>query len=161
MAIREFQRDLVWDMLKEPFRGHALHALMDDAGYSNKLDFTGSYSFQTEEEYNALTWHDFDLPDEEKAMDPVTGFYKNKRTFEEIRVKYPNLPTFAEVEAEYQTYVAEYNNYSGKRERIPNYPSWKEQMDMLYHDIESGLLGEAAKTSSFYTTLKGVKDTYN
>jgi hypothetical protein len=31
---------------------------------------------------------------------------------------------------------------------------------MLYHDIDNGLLGDQAKESNFYTTIKEIKDTY-
>ena len=46
--------------------------------------------------------------------------------------------------------------YEGKRNR--RYPDWRDQLDMLFKDIDSGKLGDAAKTSSFYTTIKGIKD---
>ena len=32
------------------------------------------------------------------------------------------------------------------------------QLDKLWHDIDDGKLGDTAKTSSFYTTIKNVKD---
>ena len=35
-----------------------------------------------------------------------------------------------------------------------------EQLDLLYHDITSGKLGEDAKTSNFYLGRKAVKDKY-
>jgi hypothetical protein len=37
------------------------------------------------------------------------------------------------------------------------YPSLGDQLDMLWHAIDSGTLN---KTSDFYTTLKAVKDAY-
>lgn len=43
-------------------------------------------------------------------------------------------------------------------QRMAAYPPDAEQLDMLYHDIGNGLLGEAAKTSSFYLTRKAVKE---
>lgn len=44
--------------------------------------------------------------------------------------------------------------------RSAAYPDVVDQLDSLYHDIDSGLLGEPAKKSSFYLTRKEVKDTY-
>ena len=38
------------------------------------------------------------------------------------------------------------------------YPSIGDQLDLLWHDIDDGKLGDTAKTSSFYTTIKNVKD---
>ena len=35
-----------------------------------------------------------------------------------------------------------------------------EQLDILYHDITAGKLGEAAKTSTFYLHRKSIKDKY-
>ena len=47
------------------------------------------------------------------------------------------------------------NQYKVKR--VAEYPSIGDQLDMLWHAIDSGTLN---KTSDFYTTLKAVKDTY-
>ena len=41
---------------------------------------------------------------------------------------------------------------------IRDSPSIAEQLDLLWHDIDDGKLGDTAKTSSFYTTIKNVKD---
>lgn len=158
MAIRENQIDLRYDVLKPPFRGHCLTALLEDRNLQASLDWTGCHSFETQEEYEGLTWHDLTLSEEEKAFDPQTGAYKNRRTTAEIAAKFPNLPTFAEIEAEFAEYLSEYDSYAGKRERV--YPRTQEQLDMLFHDIDAGLLGETAKTSSFYTAIKAVKDAH-
>ena len=50
------------------------------------------------------------------------------------------------------------NNYAGKRKNY--YPSLLKQLDLLYHDIDSGKFGDTAKTSSFYLARKAVKDKY-
>tara|TARA_Y100000015_G_scaffold7465_1_gene6970 strand:- start:2032 stop:2217 length:186 start_codon:yes stop_codon:yes gene_type:complete len=50
------------------------------------------------------------------------------------------------------------NNYAGKRKNY--YPSLLKQLDLLYHDIDSGKFGDAAKTGSFYLARKAVKDKY-
>lgn len=48
--------------------------------------------------------------------------------------------------------------YSTKRSGY--YPTIAEQLDLLYHDITSGKLGEDAKTSNFYLGRKAVKDKF-
>ena len=50
----------------------------------------------------------------------------------------------------------ETNGYKYDRENA--YPEIKEQLDKLYHDIDGGLLGEDAKTGSWYLAIKEVKD---
>jgi len=40
------------------------------------------------------------------------------------------------------------------------YTLLKEQLDLLYHDIDSGKLGADAKTGNFYLARKAVKDKY-
>jgi hypothetical protein len=35
-----------------------------------------------------------------------------------------------------------------------------EQLDKLYHDIDSGKFGDAAKTGQFYLARKAVKDKF-
>ena len=50
----------------------------------------------------------------------------------------------------------EANGYKYDRENA--YPEIKEQLDKLYHDIDGGLLGEDAKTGSWYLAIKEVKD---
>jgi hypothetical protein len=42
--------------------------------------------------------------------------------------------------------------------RAMEYPVIGEQLDKLYHDIDGGLLGEDAKTGSWYLAIKAVKD---
>jgi len=49
-------------------------------------------------------------------------------------------------------------NEGYKRTRQLEYPEIKEQLDKLYHDIDGGLLGEDAKTGSWYLAIKEVKD---
>lgn len=162
MAIRDWQKPLKYDLCKEPFTGHVLEALLKERELDNTLFYAGTCSFETEEEYKALRWFDNNpsLTDEEKEMDPMTGLYKNERTYDEIKALYPTLPTFAEIKAEHVEYVQEYNDAAGKRLRVDFYPQREEQLDMIFHAIDQGLFGEAAKTSEFYTTIKNIKDTY-
>jgi hypothetical protein len=50
------------------------------------------------------------------------------------------------------------DDYAKKRGQ--GYWGYGEQLDILYHDIASGKLGEAAKTSNFYLHRKSIKDKY-
>jgi hypothetical protein len=47
---------------------------------------------------------------------------------------------------------------SQKREKY--YSMLSEQLDKLYHDIDSGKFGDAAKTGQFYLARKAVKDKF-
>ena len=44
--------------------------------------------------------------------------------------------------------------------RAAYYETLGTQLDKLYHDIDSGKLGEDAKTSNFYLGRKAVKDKF-
>ena len=44
--------------------------------------------------------------------------------------------------------------------RAAYYDMLAEQLDKLYHDIDSGKLGTDAKTGNFYLGRKAVKDKY-
>ena len=57
-----------------------------------------------------------------------------------------------------QTYISDRTNAPEGDHSKPSYPGIAEQLDLLWHDIDSGKLGDTAKTSSFYTTIKNVKD---
>ena len=48
--------------------------------------------------------------------------------------------------------------YATKRKAY--YQTMGEQLDLLYHDITAGKLGEDAKTSDFYLGRKAVNDKY-
>lgn len=67
------------------------------------------------------------------------------------------IPTSEEVENEIVRLQAEYDSKEYQRTRAKNYPSIGEQLDMLWHSIDTDTLN---KTSDFYTTLKAVKDAY-
>jgi len=140
-----------YDRLKAPFRGHALADLLIRRG--NKYEFVGSFSFQTEEEFKQLRFRDIEAPEEMKGIDPWTGEPKNVYSYEQVK---EHIPTWQEVVQEYEDDLAEYAAYEGKRNR--RYPDWRDQLDMLFKDIDSGKLGEAAKSSQFYVTIKQIKD---
>lgn len=68
-----------------------------------------------------------------------------------------NIPTLTEVEAEIARLQTEYAAKEYQRLRAKQYPSIADQLDMLWHAIDTNTLD---KNSDFYTTLKTVKDTY-
>lgn len=51
-----------------------------------------------------------------------------------------------------------HNQY--QRDRAQLYPFLGEQLDMLWHDINNGILGEAAKNSTWYQAIKDIKDSH-
>ena len=57
-----------------------------------------------------------------------------------------------------QTYISNRTHAPDGDHSKPTYPNIKEQLDSLWHDIDAGKFGATAKTSSFYTTIKNVKD---
>lgn len=61
--------------------------------------------------------------------------------------------TEEQIAAELVRLQAEYE--AKEYQRLRQYPSVGDQLDMLWHAIDSGTLN---KTSDFYTTIKAVKD---
>lgn len=149
MALED--KTLRYDTLKAPFPGHALADLLARRG--GKWEFMGSFSFQSEGEYKQLKFRDTTASESMKEVDPQTGEGRNVYSYEAVKAE---LPTYSEVMEEHEDNMAEYAEYESKRAR--KYPDWRDQLDMLYKDIDSGKLGDAAKTSAFYTTIKGIKD---
>lgn len=140
-----------YDKIKAPFMGHALQELLDRRG--GKWQFSGSFSFTTKAEYEDMVFTDTTLPEEMQEIDPQTGDPMNQSHYSNIKNE---LPTWNEIVVEHRENLAEYDALASKRAR--EYPDWREQLDMLYKDIESGKLGESAKESQFYTAIKAVKD---
>ena len=64
-------------------------------------------------------------------------------------------PTEEAIQAKLKELEAEYDSQEYARTRATLYPEIGDQLDMLWHAIDSGTLD---KTSDFYTTLKKVKD---
>ena len=64
-------------------------------------------------------------------------------------------PTEGEITTELARLQAEYDG--NEYQRLRQYPSIGEQLDMLWHAIDSGTLN---KTSDFYTAIKAVKDAH-
>lgn len=48
--------------------------------------------------------------------------------------------------------------YGAKRQNA--YPYVGDQLDMLYHDINNGVFGEAAKDSNWYKTITSIKQQF-
>ena len=80
-------------------------------------------------------------------------------------------PTKAELDAEIVRLDAEYLAKRYQRQRIndvsermsgiqTSYPKLAEQLDQLFHDIESGKFGDTAKTGNWYVGISSVKNTF-
>lgn len=82
-------------------------------------------------------------PNGKWSYSPDTGFVWEEGQSE-------TQPTDAEL-------VAEIPNIEYKIHRQGKYPKLEQQLDMLWHAIDSGTLD---KTCDFYTTLKAIKDNY-
>ena len=63
--------------------------------------------------------------------------------------------TWNQIQTEIQRLQTEYSNTSYQRTRATQYPKIVDQLDMLWHAIDSGSLD---KDSDFYKSLKAVKD---
>ena len=80
-------------------------------------------------------------------------------------------PTKAELDAEIIRLDAEYLTTRYQRQRTndasermsgiqTSYPKLEEQLDQLFHDIESGKFGDTAKTGNWYVGISSVKNTF-
>ncbi len=70
-------------------------------------------------------------------------------------------PTQSEIDAEVIRLQAVYDAQEYARDRATEYPEIKDQLDMLWHAIDTGDWTAAkVKLTSFYTELKAVKDKY-
>jgi len=80
-------------------------------------------------------------------------------------------PTKAEVEAEIARLNAIHESKRYQRQRTndisermsgiqTSYPKISEQLDQLFHDIESGKFGDTAKTGNWYVGISSVKNTF-
>ena len=68
-----------------------------------------------------------------------------------------NPPTAAEIKTEIAREQAIYDYYQYERDRAVSYPDIGLQLDQLYHDMESGKLGVAATTGSWYIGISSIK----
>ena len=57
---------------------------------------------------------------------------------------------------------AEWNKNKYQRDRKEDFRQLgiREELDLLWHDIDDGKFGTDAKTGGFYTTIKALKDKY-
>ena len=80
-------------------------------------------------------------------------------------------PTKAELDAEISRLDAEHLAKRYQRQRTndvsermsgiqTSYPKLAEQLDQLFHDIESGKFGDTAKTGNWYVGISSVKNTF-
>lgn len=65
-------------------------------------------------------------------------------------------PTWAEIESEILREVDIYNYYLYERNREKNYPDWKTQLDLLYHDLKNNNLNNG----TWIKTIESVKEKY-
>ena len=63
----------------------------------------------------------------------------------------------ADIEAKQTELETAYSNNKYQRDRAVSYKQLKEQLDLLYHDIDAGKFGADAKTGTLYVKLKAVK----
>ena len=47
-----------------------------------------------------------------------------------------------------------------KDKKKNDYPKIEDQLDLLWHDIDNGILGESAKDSLWYSSIKETKQKY-
>ena len=59
---------------------------------------------------------------------------------------FTNLPTEEQVQAKLKELQADYDAKQYQRDRAADYPSWQEQMDLLYHGGVDALKAELKKT---------------
>jgi hypothetical protein len=64
-------------------------------------------------------------------------------------------PTKEQLDSQWQPLLDSITTSVYKEQRAKQYPSVTDQLDMLWHAINTGSLD---KTSEFYTTLKAIKD---
>ena len=68
-------------------------------------------------------------------------------------------PTVSAIETAHATWQTEYDAKAYARTRATAYPTIGDQLDMLWHAIDTGDWTAAkVKTTEFYTALKTVKD---
>lgn len=66
-------------------------------------------------------------------------------------------PTWEEIDAEIQREQTIYDYYEYERERAKTYPSPAAQLDMLYHDMENGII-PGKETSTWFESISNVKN---
>jgi hypothetical protein len=102
-------------------------------------------------------WSDIDKKRE--AIRSISHSLKFHSTNESLNITWcpentESLPTDAEIQAEIVRLQNEYTSLQYSRDRASSYPSIGDQLDMLWHAIDTNTLD---KTSDFYNDLKEVK----
>lgn len=82
-------------------------------------------------------------------LKPNSSFvWKDEEDFSTLvyRTEETDVPTFDEIKAQAVKDEAEYTKNKYQRDRAADYPSWQEQMDLLYHGGVDALKAELKKT---------------
>ena len=66
-------------------------------------------------------------------------------------------PTEAQIDAELARMQAEHDSLAYARKRKEEYPELAEQLDLLWHAIDTGTLDDRDHRNKFYSMLKKVK----
>ena len=96
-----------------------------------------------------------------KALDSSAQFSVNAEDVNQITWYdgNPNSITVAQIQAKQTELQTAYAAQAYARTRAAAYPSIGDQLDMLWHAVDTGDWTAAkVKTTSFYTELKAVKD---
>ena len=67
-------------------------------------------------------------------------------------------PTEAEIDAELARMQEEHDSLEYARNRAEQYPELAEQLDLLWHAIDTGTLDDKDHRNKFYSRLKQVKE---
>lgn len=101
---------------------------------------------------------EFTLVDALTSLRPGSEWYcQSPLTLDNVVWQDPNntLPSQGECDTEIERLRSEYEAREYQRIRAPQYPSIADQLDMLWHAMDSGAL---PKVDSFYSAIKAVKD---
>ena len=82
-------------------------------------------------------------------LKPNSSFvWKDEEDFSTLvyRTEESDVPTFDEIKAQAVKDETEYTNNKYQRDRAADYPTWQEQMDLLYHGGVDALKAELKKT---------------
>ena len=96
-----------------------------------------------------------------KALDSSAQFSVNAEDVNQITWYdgNPNSITVAQIQAKQTELQTAYDAQEYARTRADAYPSIGDQLDMLWHAVDTGDWTAAkVKTTEFYTALKAVKD---
>ena len=104
-----------------------------------------------------------------KYSDGAESFFKGKFSYEPedivlIQIKDKiDAGEIEIIEKEEDAFVEEVTGHVvplNRYKQVRKYPAVGEQLDILWHDINNGLLGESAKESQWYKDIKEIKDNH-